>query len=253
MREVSQRVGQRLSRDLTGVHLSWEGRIQVAPPTWTDSAFLWILILGEGNAVVPLWINHAALIKFLPKIMPQHGVPFTIKNSLNLFWVLASLFYGVAVTATAFYASFWVHFVPCVLLIKIKCKRKKDGSWQFKKITPNICQFELGSPLRIHHCESAVTQTSCLWRAVGKHTWLCGNTNICTFRSPQVSNCYTAEEGVISMFNDLMLHLSSTSEKNTSQLESKMLARGCFLNTCKSQKCVQAREAEPCFWSWRCG
>lgn len=211
------RVGQWLSHDLMGVHLSWEGTIQVAPPTRTDTdAFLWILILGEDNAVVPLWIKCAALTRFLPKIMPQCGVPFTIKNSLNLSYIPVSLFFGVAVTATAFYASFWVHFVPCILLIKIKCTRKKDGSWQVKKITTNICQFGLGSPLRIHHCESAVTQTSCLWRAVGKHTWLCGNTNICTFRSPQVSYFYAAEEGVISMFNDLMLHLRSTSEKNTS-------------------------------------
>lgn len=227
---MSQRVGQWLSHDLTGVHLPWEGRIQVAPPTWTDrDTFLWILILGEDNAMVSLWIQHAALIKLLPKIMPQHGVPFTIKNSLNLSYVPGSLFYGVALTATAFDTSFWVHYVLCILLIKIKCKRKKDGSWQVKKITPNICQFELGSPLRIHHCESAVTQTSCLWRAVGKHTWLCGNTNICTFRSPQVSNFYTAEHGVISMFNDLMLHSRSTSgKKNTSQQENKMLACGCL-------------------------
>lgn len=169
MREMSQRVGQWLSHDLMGVNLSWEGRIQAAPPTWTDTdAFLWIFILGKGNAVMPLWIKLAALIRFLPRIMPQHGVPFTIKNTLNLSYVPASLFYGEAVTAV-FCTSFWVYFVPCILLIKIKCKRKKDSSWQVKKITPNICQFGLGSPLRIHHCESAVTQTSCLWRAAGKH------------------------------------------------------------------------------------
>lgn len=224
---------ERNEPDSGTVTLSWphgsasvmEGRVQVAPPTWTDTdAFLWILILGEGNAVVPVWIKCAALINFLPKIM--HGVPPAIKNSLNLSYVPVSFFYGIAVIATAFYASFWVHIVPCILLIKIKCKGKKDDSWQVKKITPNICQFGLGSPLRIHHCESAVTQTSCLWRAVGKHTWLCGNTNICTFRSPQVSNFYTAEKGVISMFNDFMLHLRSTSGKNISQQENKMLARG---------------------------
>lgn len=137
MREMRQRLGQWLSHDLMGVQLSWKGRIQVAPPTWTDTdAFLLILILGEGNAVVPLWIKCAALIRFLPKIMPQHGVPFTIKDSLNISYVPASLFCGVAVTATAFYASFWVYFVSCILLIKIKCKRKKDGSWQVKKLHP---------------------------------------------------------------------------------------------------------------------
>lgn len=122
---------------------------------------------------------------FSPKLCLQHRVPFTIKNSVNLYYAPATVFCGVAVNVTAFYASFWVYFVPCILLIKIKCKRKKDGSWQVKKITPEICQFGLGSPLRIHHTESAVTQTSCLWRAGGRYTWLCGNTNICTFRSPQ--------------------------------------------------------------------